>query len=67
MTVNDAVPVFPALVPVTVCDPTSVAEQLEPEHVPFGLIVNVVEDVKSPRELFDTSNPSAVKACATPA
>src|SRR5919201_4847400 len=67
VTVNEAVPVLPPSFPVTVCGPLCVAVQLEPVHVPFGVIENVVKGVTSPSEFPDASNPSAVYACDPPA
>src|SRR4051812_9994953 len=46
--VNDAVPLFPPFVPVTVCGPAFVAEHVAPEHEPSGAIENVVPAVTSP-------------------
>ncbi|MND08222.1 hypothetical protein D3C83_306980 [compost metagenome] len=60
MTVRVDVPVLPALVPVTVCDPVTVAVQVAVVHDPFGVIENVVEVVTSPTLLLAASNPSAV-------
>ena len=60
VTLNDAVPVFPSVVPVTVCAPTEVAVQLPPVQDPSGPIENVVLAVTSPSELFEASKPSAV-------
>ena len=57
---SDAVPVFPALVPVTVCEPEAVAVQVAPVQEPFGAIENVVDDVTSPSELSYWSRPAAV-------
>ena len=67
VTLNDAVPVFPSAVPVTVCAPADVAVQLPPVQDPFGPIEKVVLDVTSPSELFEASKPSAVYACEPPA
>src|ERR671935_137342 len=51
-TVRDAVAVLPPSLPVTVCAPATVAVQALPVQLPFGEIVNVVEAVTSPSELF---------------
>ena len=67
MTCNEAVPVLPAFVPVTVCAPADVALQLAPLQEPFGPIEKVVLDVTSPSELSYWSRPSAVYACEPPA
>ena len=67
LTVSDAVSVFPASVPVTVCGPAAVAVQLAPVQVPSGAIENVVTAVTSPIELLAASNASAVYACEPPA
>src|SRR6478672_8263971 len=67
VTLNDAVPVFPSAVPVTVCAPTEVAVQLPPVQEPSGPIENVVLAVTSPSELFEASKPSAVYDCEPPA
>ena len=67
MTCNEAVPVLPAFVPVTVCAPADVAVQLAPEQDPLASIENVVVEVTSPSELSYWSRPSAVYACEPPA
>ena len=67
VTFNDAVPVLPPSLPVTVWIPASVAVQLAPVQDPFGPIEKVVLDVTSPSELFEASKPSAVYACEPPA
>ena len=67
VTLNDAVPVLPLLLPVTVWVPASVAVQLAPVHDPFGPIENVVLAVTSPSELSYWSRPSAVYGCGFPA
>ena len=60
LTCSEAVPVFPAFVPVTVCAPATEAVQVAPVHDPSGEIENVVVEVTSPRELPYRSRPSAV-------
>ena len=51
-TCSEAVPVLPALVPVTVWTPAAEALQVAlPVQEPFGAIENVVVDVTSPSEL----------------
>ena len=60
VTLNDAVPVFPSAVPVTVCAPADVAVQLPPVQDPFGAIEKIVDAVTSPSELSYWSRPSAV-------
>jgi hypothetical protein len=67
VTVSCALLVLPPLVPLTVCVPAFVAVQTLPLHDPSGLIVNVVEAVTSPSEVFDASNASAVYVCDAPA
>ena len=67
MTCNEAVPVLPAFVPVTVCAPEDVAVQLAPAQDPLASIENVVVEVVSPSELSYWSRPSAVYACEPPA
>src|SRR3982751_2651544 len=67
VTVNEAVPVLPASVPVTVCGPLAVAAQLAPVHVPSGATEKVVNGVTSPSEFPDASKPSAVYVCEPPA
>ena len=52
-------PVLPVVVPVTVCGP-AVAVQVAPVHDPFGAIVKVVVEVRSPSELLYWSRPWAV-------
>ena len=66
-TVNVALLVLPPLLPVTVCAPAFVAVQVAPVQEPSGAIVNVVEPVTSPSELFEASNACAVYACDPPA
>ena len=63
MTVNDAVPLLPPLVPVTVCAPSEVAVHVVPEQEPSGPIENVVDPVMFPSELLNSSKPWAVYAC----
>src|ERR671937_545699 len=58
---------LPPLVPVTVCAPAVVAVHTLALHDPSGAIVNVVEPVTSPNELFDASNACAVYVCDPPA
>ena len=58
-TVSDAVPVLPAVIPVTVCGPAVVATQVVPLQEPSGAIVKVVDAVTSPSELLYWSRPSA--------
>jgi len=65
-TCNDAVPLLPLFVPVTVCAPDNDAVQLAPVQEPFGAIENVVVAVTSPSELSYWSRPSAVYACEPP-
>ena len=60
VTVNVAVSVLPLSVPVTVCDPATVAVQVAPVQEPLGEMENVVDPVTSPREFPDWSNPVAV-------
>src|SRR6266540_2690420 len=66
-TVSDPVLVFPELLPVTVCEPETVAVQTFAVHEPFARIENVVRAVTSPSELFAASKPSAVYVCEPPA
>src|SRR4051812_34637150 len=66
-TVNVALLVLPASVPVIVCVPATVAVQTFAVHEPSGMIAKLVCVVTSPTELFAASNPSAVYVCATPA
>src|SRR5918912_186497 len=66
-TCSDAVPVLPALVPVTVCAPAPVAVHVLPVHDPSGPIENVVEAVTSPSEFPAASKPWAVKLWEPPA
>ena len=63
--VSDAVPVLPALVPVTVCTPTVGAVQPPAVQSPSGAMVNVAATL--PRVLLNSSNPSAVYAWRIPA
>ena len=65
--VSEAVFVFPALLPVTVCGPPDVAVQVLPLQDPFGAIEKVVLEVTSPSELLAASKPWAVYACDPPA
>jgi len=58
---------LPPSLPVTVCAPATVAVQLAPVHVPFGVIENVVNAVTSPNELPVESKPSALYDCEPPA
>src|SRR6476659_3392411 len=67
LTLNDAVPVLPPALPVTVWAPEGVAVQVASVQDPFGPIENVVLPVTSPSELFEASKPSAVYACEPPA
>ena len=67
VTVSDAVPVLPELVPVTVCAPATVAVQALPLHDPSGAMVKVVEAVTSPSEFSYRSRPAAVYDCDPPA
>ncbi len=62
LTCSDAVPVFPAFVPVTVCAPAAEAVQVAPLQEPFGAIEKLVVDVRSPSELPYWSRPAAVYA-----
>jgi len=55
-----AVALIDPSVPVTVCDPATVALQLVPVHEPSGAMVKVVAPVTSPRELPYWSEPDAV-------
>src|ERR671935_289450 len=66
VTVSVAVPVLPALVPVTVCVPAAEAVQVAPVHEPSGAIEKVVLAVTSPGELSYWSRPSAVYPCDPP-
>src|SRR5438094_449124 len=66
LTCSDAVPVFPAFVPVTVCAPAAEAVQVAPLQEPFGAIEKLVVDVRSPRELPYWSRPAAVYVCDPP-
>src|SRR6185436_4337348 len=66
VTSSDAVPVFPAFVPVTVWVPPSEAVHVAPVHDPFGVIENVVAAGMSPSELLYWSRPCAVYACDPP-
>src|ERR671934_44879 len=59
-TVSEAVFVLPPSLPVTVCEPATVAVHDAPVHVPFGEIEKVVNAVTFPTSLPDASNPSAV-------
>ena len=61
--VSEAVFVFPALLPVTVCGPPDVAVQVLPLQDPFGAIEKVVLEVTSPSELLAASKPWAVYTC----
>ena len=60
VTVSVAELVFPASVPVTVCEPATVAVQVAPVQEPLGPIVNVVLPVTSPSEFPAASKPCAV-------
>jgi hypothetical protein len=60
LTVNVAVAVFVASVPVTVCAPEVVAVQVAPAQDPLGPIEKVVAPVTFPSELLFESNPVAV-------
>ncbi len=65
-TIKEEVSVLPLFDPVTVCAPATVAVQLAPPQVPFGVIENDVPAVTSPSELFAESKPSAVNPCDPP-
>ena len=67
MTLRLALLVLPPLLPLTVCEPAVVAVQTFPLQEPSGAIVNVVELVTSPSELFAASNACAVYVCEPPA
>src|SRR5919204_1735195 len=66
-TFNVALLLLPPSVPVTVCAPAVVAVHTLAVHDPSGAIVNVVDPVTSPSELFDASNACAVYVCDPPA
>ncbi len=59
-------PVVEPFVPVTVWSPGTAAVQVESAHEPSGLMVKVVESVKSPRSFPDASNPRARYAWDSP-
>src|SRR5581483_6095266 len=67
LTCSEAVPVAPALVPVTVCAPAAVAVHTLAVHDPFGVRLNVVVPVTSPRLLLLASRPCAVNVWLLPA
>src|SRR5919201_2673532 len=67
VTVSEAVPVLPPLVPVTVCCPATEAVHVAPVQDPSGAIENVVLAVRSPSELPYASRPSAVNTWEPPA
>ena len=57
-------PVLPPSLPVTVCGPATVAVQLAPVQDPSEEIEKLVEAVTSPSELFEASNPWALRSIA---
>src|SRR3954468_1694798 len=66
-TCNEALPLLPLVVPVTVCAPDTTAVQVAPLQEPFGAIEKAVDAVTSPSELSYWSRPCAVYDCEPPA
>src|SRR5215208_5037480 len=59
VTCNEAVPVLPLFVPVTVCAPATEAVQVAPVQDPFGVIEKVVDAVMSPSLPLTVCAPAA--------
>ena len=63
----EAVPVFPAYVPLTVCPPATEAVHVFPEQEPSGAIEKLATEVRSPSEFSYWSRPSASNDSDAPA